>query len=384
MDDETLLDGLLYRGEGDALDFKKMQYPFEGGDDKDKSELLKDILAFANAWRDGTAYIVVGVSDDRELVGLDKDIDDSRLQQFVNSKVNRPIRFNYRSLNYRGKIIGLYAIPLQERPFYLVKNYGRLAAEAVYVRRGSATALAKPDEIAKMGSVANQSHGPRLLVKICDENGEVLSGANFSAIVKNVSMPSQNEIPDYIDANRGGLLGIQSYTVNSDYFREVAEYIGHRSGLVRIRILIENVGDAYADDVKLTFRVPASEGFRLITQEGLENKPSTSWSVVVPSVFSRRKDSSIEILSTPSELTAIFGIGKIHAGDRLMTADLYLSQPPAGLMQANVTVHADQLKAPLNIVIPLSFEVQELHITGEQLKEIAHRLEGEDISMYTG
>ena len=49
--DHELLERLLYQEESEALDFKKEQYPFDNASDGQKSELLKDILAFANAWR---------------------------------------------------------------------------------------------------------------------------------------------------------------------------------------------------------------------------------------------------------------------------------------------------------------------------------------------
>ncbi|MCA8075986.1 AlbA family DNA-binding domain-containing protein [Burkholderia cepacia] len=152
MEDDFLIERLLYSGEGDALDFKLQQYPFENADDDSKSSLLKDILAFANAWRTTTAYIVIGVRDgSKEVVGLDNDIDDSRLQQFVNAKVNRPIQFAYRSVDFRGQTIGLFTIPPQARPFYSPKGFGKVRAGIVYVRRGSSTAEASPEEIAKMG-----------------------------------------------------------------------------------------------------------------------------------------------------------------------------------------------------------------------------------------
>ena len=49
--DYKLLEGLLHEAEGTALDFKSSQYPFENATEAEKSELLKDILAFANSWR---------------------------------------------------------------------------------------------------------------------------------------------------------------------------------------------------------------------------------------------------------------------------------------------------------------------------------------------
>lgn len=41
---------------------------------------------------------------------------------------------------------------MQQRPFYLTRDFGKLKKETVYLRRGSSTDFAKPDEIAQMGA----------------------------------------------------------------------------------------------------------------------------------------------------------------------------------------------------------------------------------------
>lgn len=46
-----LFEQLLYEEENSTLDFKKEQYRFAKATEDEKSELLKDILGFANAWR---------------------------------------------------------------------------------------------------------------------------------------------------------------------------------------------------------------------------------------------------------------------------------------------------------------------------------------------
>lgn len=168
MKDAQLIENLLYSGEGNALDFKLQQYKFEGANDEEKSELLKDILAFANSWRENPAHIVIGVRDGtKDVEGLDRDLDDARLQQFVNGKTNRPLHFSYYSMDFHGKRLGLYVIPVQDRSLHLKKPFGKLKADTVYVRRGSSTDEAKPDEIAKMGvhhSVATTK--PNLKVRL--------------------------------------------------------------------------------------------------------------------------------------------------------------------------------------------------------------------------
>ena len=77
------LEQLLNEEEGPALDFKRDQYPFVGADNNAKSELLKDVLAFANTQRSATAYILIGVEEVREgrnrIVGVDCHLDDAAL-----------------------------------------------------------------------------------------------------------------------------------------------------------------------------------------------------------------------------------------------------------------------------------------------------------------
>lgn len=152
--DPTLIEELLHEDESTSLDFKRSQYPFAGANDEEKSELLKDILAFANAWRRSDAFILVGVDEVKggrsTPVGVTDHLDDAHLQQFVNSKIQRPLTFEYRRVTIDERDVGAIRIPVQARPFFITKDYGRLKKDVVYVRRGSSTAVATLDEVLKM------------------------------------------------------------------------------------------------------------------------------------------------------------------------------------------------------------------------------------------
>src|SRR5437764_9294446 len=158
--ESRLFERLLYEEESTALDFKKEQYRFVKATDEEKSELLKDILGFANAWRRSEGYILIGVEDVRggraNVVGIPATdhLDDHSVQQFVNNLTNRPVRFHYEAFGFEGKQVGIIRIDEQTRPIYLKKDYGKLKKNEVYVRRGSSTDPRKPaslDEIAQMG-----------------------------------------------------------------------------------------------------------------------------------------------------------------------------------------------------------------------------------------
>jgi hypothetical protein len=57
--DAATFEQLLHEEQGATLDFMVEQYRFAKASDDDRSELLKDILGFANAWRRADAYILV-------------------------------------------------------------------------------------------------------------------------------------------------------------------------------------------------------------------------------------------------------------------------------------------------------------------------------------
>lgn len=154
--DAGLLKKLLNEDEGSALDFKRDQYSFAGAPPEDKGELLKDVLAFANTPRREDALIIIGVEEVKggphNVVGVALHLDDAGLQQFVNSKTQRPVTFSYETCTFESKSLGVIRIPPQAGPIYLKKDFGKLKRGEVYIRRGSSTAVATPEEIVGLGS----------------------------------------------------------------------------------------------------------------------------------------------------------------------------------------------------------------------------------------
>ena len=166
--DDSLIEQLLNEGESSSLDFKRDQYEFDGASDEVKSEILKDILAFANSWRRSTAYILIGVEEVKggrsRPVGVQRHLDDAKLQQFVNSKTQKPVSFGYQVQLADRVELGIISVPVQERPIFLLKDFGRLKKDTVYLRRGSSTDTASPDEIAKIALSASQAKPPKMTV----------------------------------------------------------------------------------------------------------------------------------------------------------------------------------------------------------------------------
>lgn len=120
---ETLFRTLLLQSEGPEVDFKRDQYAFIGADDLAKSKLLKDILTFANSWRLGDAHILIGVEDigsgNRDPRGIPSGdyIDDASLQQFVNSKTHREVKFSYQAFCTTERVLASSPFPSRDALF---------------------------------------------------------------------------------------------------------------------------------------------------------------------------------------------------------------------------------------------------------------------------
>jgi hypothetical protein len=61
-----------------------------------------------------------------------------------------------------GVEIGIIWIPLRFPPFFLRKDFGRPNKDVVYVRHGSSTAIADPDEIVRMVEARSRAEDGRL------------------------------------------------------------------------------------------------------------------------------------------------------------------------------------------------------------------------------
>ena len=220
---DAQLERLLYEEESPTLDFKRDQYAFAKAREEEKSELLKDILGMANAWRRSEAYILIGVADVRggrstvHGVPATAHLADHSLQQFLNNLTNRPVRFGYEAFEFEGKQVGIIRVEQQARPFYLKQDYGKLKRNEVYVRRGSSTDPTKPatlDEVAQMG------HGAEVV--LVDLNGLDLEldynkrlaahvGVVFNKYIQEHGLGTNVSKPNPVSPQRFRLHAIQAY-----------------------------------------------------------------------------------------------------------------------------------------------------------------------------
>lgn len=276
---KELLDRLRYQSESSGLDFKRVQYQFLSKDEDKKSELLKDVLAMANAWRDGEApaYILLGFQErspnPAEVIGLDVHLDDAQLQQFIGSKVHPKLLFVYEELEYEGKHVGVIAIPKQPRPFWADKTYGKVHSNVVYVRRGSSTGEADPIEAMRMqGEDQGRSASTSAVFRLLDQHGKPFPVEHIERRTA-YEFGDIEELPD-LACPRNGYL----FNHNSSYWRDLATYLKQRAGAVLIRFELQNSSAFALSHGKLEVRARVADvDVPMLQHFMFEDCPNPDW-----------------------------------------------------------------------------------------------------------
>jgi len=152
---ERLEDFIVNWGETDKIDFKQ---ELNISDQKGKAELLKDIAAIVNTYseeNDGYGFIIVGVKDN-EIVG--SEVFENKKEDNLKASIDQLIReylqpFVPTQLYYfhkENKVWGAIIIsPIEVYPCVFVKNIDNKYRGDVYVRRGSTTSKAEPEDYAR-------------------------------------------------------------------------------------------------------------------------------------------------------------------------------------------------------------------------------------------
>ncbi len=273
--DLNIIQQLCLEGESNHLDYKRDQYIFVGAADCDKVELLKDILALANAFRTETAYVLIGVAQasngSGNIVGIGPTdfIDDAKLQQFVNSKTNRTITFSSYSIPCLiNKIVQVIEIPVQyQRPFHLEKRFISIGEHDVPIRIGSSTRNATLDEISRMGVVLQESAPTIEISLIIPENPIDVTDINARNISYDKGIPSDiensNPLFSILDPLRTPISLLQKANWLKEIFRTV-----------KIDIALKNISSIAAEQVIVETLIAQCTNRCITKVESFPVKPS--------------------------------------------------------------------------------------------------------------
>lgn len=375
------LSTLLFRGESDSLDFKRDQYPFTN--DIVKSELLKDILAMANSWRRETAYILIGVDAQGAapiITGITNHFDDATLQQFVNTKTQKPIRFSYSQASIEGKSIGIIEIPVQERPFFLKNDYGNLRANIVYLRRGSSTVQATPDEVGRIALASIKLSSGDLRVNFASIKGKKLTGIVHEIECRNFKLSDAGEIADYgRESQYDRYLSPYAERPNTDYYRDIVDYLSKISLFRETALTISNEGGQTAREIRVEFCCPDKKrNWEFMAKDDFpDEEPKQMQSIadrlVTPKFARRPGDTGFEVEYIEGEWHLTFEFGDLQPGRTLWPSiPFYVGARKSQTIELHGKIMADGLSIAAGCDLTIRAEAESFTLS---LADIIAKLE---------
>lgn len=386
--DEQLLESLLYQEESETLDFKEGQYAFNKANHTQKAELLKDILAFANAWRQSDAYILIGVKEVRAgrsiVCGIDSSehLLDRNLQQFVHGKTNRPVSFSYAPFCFEGVEIGILTIPLQERPVYLRADYGDLRANITYIRRGSSTGEAGPDEVLRMVATAGPSHGqPVLQVDFVDPENRRKLGASVPIECTAFEIPPADAIPEYgepVPTILGRPVFPSHQLENRGYYSDVAGYLRDFGFLRPLGLAVTNSSSIVAEGVLVTMEMDGSAGLCVLDESDRPDFPSTQWTPPFGSPAGP-SDKRIDVLRHGRLIEVRAEFEAIQPGVTAWSHNVfYIGARESMTAAAQITLSAHNLQVPVVVSADITIQVTASTVEVGDIVRLAelHRFKG--------
>jgi hypothetical protein len=255
------------------------------------------------------------------------------------------VLFSYSVRVLDGKEIGVIRIPVQQRPVFLTKDFGKLKANVVYLRRGSSTVVARPDEVAEMGKASGEIYPARpvLLVGFGDPVTRSNLGLAIKIEVCNLTPPSDQEIPDY--AFGGPWRVAMNALANKDYYREYAAYLTDDRGLMPIWFYAENAGEVVANDVRLEGQLDDAERlFTLRDATRMRQRPRKETFPYIPTGFTA---SALSVEQTPDGWIIHGSFGKLQPKQVLVARScLFVGARHTGMATLDVKMFADNLTSP--------------------------------------
>jgi hypothetical protein len=362
------LEQLRFKGESTDLDFKQAQYPFASATDHQKSELLKDILAMANAYRSGTGYILIGFKDQpphaAEVVGIASGdhIDDASLQQFVGSKVAPQLDFHYEERVFDGAHVALIVIPKQPRPFAATKDFGRVEKSVIYVRRGSSTDEASMPEVAKMVLAdAGTSKSAQVELRLDNEINEPIPERVELLFWEFEQFPDY-EPPRSIDMGHGLRMPMpHTGLVNRHYYQEGAEYFSAESRKIVVRLSLANRSDFSIGDAKVELWCSTPEGahVHLLRSDDLPGEPDSDHLSVAGNIHSvaRQLRERVSVEERGSHPVCHVLLGTLRPGETgIAESDIALLPSGPGEYKLNIRILAKEIAKPIVREYPITVD----------------------------
>ncbi len=136
---------IIDRGESESIDFKR---EVDLSTKNKKAEFIKDIITLANS-TENSSFLVIGIDDDKKIIGSTP-LKEEQIQQLCYTYINPSIRLTLKEIFASDKLVIFIEIFPDGKPFSIVRDIDFLKKGDAFIRYGTTTQKASPQDIIKM------------------------------------------------------------------------------------------------------------------------------------------------------------------------------------------------------------------------------------------
>ncbi|NHA05464.1 ATP-binding protein [Mucilaginibacter sp. HC2] len=286
---------IQYHQESEFLDFKLEEYK-----DAKRMDLVKDVLAMANAAYSGDRYIIIGIKKNKDEIifkAVDNPIDSASIQQLIHSNITPEISVTYEPFLFENKSLMVLTIKATaDQPYSILKDTPLnektvLKKNTMLIRKGSYQVLMGRTDMeqifAKKFKVKNLDdqielgfkEGGHILKMLCIRNIFTPSDDNKKQIEDQIHWKEellQQDPKKYVE-RFGQQTGLQnSYqemnlpTLNSrlqsvkQNYQEEDQYYLNEERAFKLNFYILNHAEIHLDRAMIELYIPKIEGFKVM------------------------------------------------------------------------------------------------------------------------
>lgn len=144
---EIEITSLIARGEKEDIDFKQ-ELNLDSA--AQKAEFIKDIIAILNS-KVNVGYLLIGIANDGTFKGVNT-IEEEKIQQLIHRNINPHPSISCYLVAFSdfSLCVGVIEIKGSKKPYKVSRAFDKLSQNEVFVRHGSVSANASPEEIIEM------------------------------------------------------------------------------------------------------------------------------------------------------------------------------------------------------------------------------------------
>ena len=290
------------------------------------------------------------------MLGVEEHLDDASLHQFVNGKTQRPVEFSYHVIQKEGATIGSIEIPVQKRPTYLKKRFDGLGALEVFIRDGSSTRTATPEEIARVGAEEVVGAVPELDLEWTDLDARHVlpSPKKMHSLILSPRLP-----PETFTRRRPHPLGTDPFS-NPHYSREIIAYAADRALLTALGLRLRNTSSVVGRRIRFIGHVVKSDG--IFIQDWFDGPPIKNRLLethISESMFRTPHDIDLSVRELGDRWEIEVDFGDVRPRDEAWTTNgLFIGSTNPGVAKMEGELRGDNLPQPIKCELEVHVEVE--------------------------